>query len=61
MNTATPFITPSRLNEFPTVIKKIGAEQPIETIAYETPKRNIEGSCLLKFLICRPGIFIFGW
>jgi hypothetical protein len=42
--TAEPLIMPSRLKEPPTVRKKIGAEHPIETKAYETPNRKIDGS-----------------
>ena len=44
MKTADPLIMPSRLKELPTVRKKIGAEQPIETKAYDTPNKNIDGN-----------------
>ena len=44
MKTADPLTMPSRLKEPPTVRKKIGAEQPIETKAYDMPNKNIDGS-----------------
>ena len=61
MKTADPLTMPSRLNEPPTVRKKIGAEQPIETKAYDMPNKNIDGSARFEVPIWILGIFRTGW
>ena len=49
MKTADPLTMPSRLKEPPTVRKKIGAEQPIETKAYDMPNKILMVADGLKY------------